>query len=84
MGELVRPERVTTVRIPGDLADEVDAICRVDEVTFSDAVRNALRAYVEQHQADQGFVVRLRHRVNLDRAILDRLAGDAADAGSPE
>jgi predicted transcriptional regulator len=66
--------RTTTIRLPTDQADELEAIARVDGMAFSEAIRQAVAAYITTRQADHAFQERLRRRVEADQHILERLA----------
>lgn len=66
--------KVTTVRLPASLAAELEAIARVENIAVSEAIREAIAAHIEARRKDDGFVERLRRRVEEDRAILEKLA----------
>jgi predicted transcriptional regulator len=63
-----------TIRISPDLADRLAEVARGDNMTVSEAIREAITAYVKRKQADPAFQVRLRARIEADLAILQRLA----------
>lgn len=66
--------RTTTVRLPEDLADEVEVIARGRGVSVNAVVVDALIAEVERVKADQEFMTHLRRVTERDKEILDRLA----------
>lgn len=68
--------RATTIRLPEDLADELELVARVDEMPVSEAVRAAIAAHIAMRRRNIAFQDRLRERVNADRRILERLAGE--------
>lgn len=71
--------RVMTIRLPEDVADELEAVARVDDMPVSGAIREAIAAHIEARRADPAFQQRLRERIQADRRILQRLAeGEAA------
>lgn len=66
--------RVTTIRQPADQADEVELVARIDGVPASEFIREAIAAHLAARRADPEFQARLRHRLEADRQILERLA----------
>jgi predicted transcriptional regulator len=67
-------KKVTTVRMPQDLADTVDAVARGRGVSVNTVVLDALTAEVERVRNDKEFMARLRDMTERDKEILDRLA----------
>jgi predicted transcriptional regulator len=67
------PTRVTTIRLPEELADLLDVVARVDGVTASHAIRTAIAEYVDRRKADAVFRTRLADRIEADQKILERL-----------
>ena len=66
--------KATTVRLPEQLADEVEAVARGRGVSINAVVVDALSAEIERVKADTEFMARLRALTDRDREILDRLA----------
>ena len=66
--------RVFTIRIPADIADEIDLIARVEGNPVSVVIREALAALVAARRGDLEFRSRLKRRIEADREILQRLA----------
>jgi glutamate-1-semialdehyde aminotransferase len=66
--------KVTTVRMPADLADEVEAVARGRGISVNAVVVDALAAEIERVKADKQFVAHLREITERDKEILDRLA----------
>jgi hypothetical protein len=64
-----------TLRLSTDQADELEAVARVDGISVSDAVREAIDELIARKRKDKGFRERLRAVMKRDREILDRLAG---------
>ncbi len=67
-------KKVTTVRMPQDLADTVDAVARGRGVSVNTVVLDALAAEIERVRKDKEFMARLRDMTERDKEILDRLA----------
>jgi predicted transcriptional regulator len=67
-------KKVTTVRMPGDLAEQVDAVARGRGVSVNTVVVDALLAEIERVKADAQFMTRLRELTERDKEILERLA----------
>jgi len=66
--------RVLSVRLPADLAAEMELVCRVDEVSISEVLRAGAYRHVATRRADEGFQVRLKERLEKDREVLERIA----------
>jgi len=66
--------KATTVRLPEQLADEVEAVARGRGVSVNAVVVDALSAEIERVKADSDFMAHLRALTERDREILDRLA----------
>lgn len=68
------PRKTTTVRLPEDLADEVDVVARGRGVSVNTVVIDALEAEIERAKADTELMAHLRRVTERDKEILDRLA----------
>lgn len=66
--------KTTTVRLPEDLADQVEVVARGRGVSVNAVVVDALVAEVEKVRADKTFMDHLRRITERDKEILDRLA----------
>lgn len=66
--------KATTVRLPEQLADEVEAVARGRGVSVNAVVVDALSAEIERVKADSDFMAHLRALTERDREIVDRLA----------
>jgi len=64
----------TTVRLPDDLADQVDAIARTQGTSVNQLIIDALHNEIERVRQDAEFRSRVKRLVERDRRILDRLA----------
>lgn len=67
--------RALSVRLPDDLAGEIDVIARVEGVSVSETVRAALHSFVSTRRSDEDFKERLRQRIEKDRQVLERFGG---------
>ena len=67
-------KKVTTVRMPQELADTVAAVARGRGVSVNTVVLDALTAEIERVRKDKEFMARLRDMTERDKEILDRLA----------
>jgi predicted transcriptional regulator len=67
-------KRVTTVRMPEELAEEVEAVARGRGVSVNTVVLDALAAEIVRAKKDKQFMSRLREITDRDKEILDRLA----------
>jgi metal-responsive CopG/Arc/MetJ family transcriptional regulator len=66
--------KVISVRMPDELAGQIDAMARAEGVSVSEAMRAAAYRYIATRKADQDFKDRLRKRLEEDAEILKRLA----------
>lgn len=70
--------KVTTLRVPEDLAAELSAVSRADEEPVSEVVRAAIYRYIADRKSDPQFQTRLQKLLERDREVLERLAADLA------
>lgn len=66
--------KVTTVRLPKELADELDAVARVDCLPVSELIRAAVYRFIADRRSESDFKERLMERLEEDRRTLERLA----------
>jgi len=66
--------RQTTVRLPDDLADEVEAVARVHGTSVNQVIIDSLTAEIERVRSDEDFKARAARLLKRDVEILDRLA----------
>ena len=64
----------TTVRLPDDLADQVDAVARTQGISVNQLIIDALHNEIDRVRQDAEFRSRVKRLVERDRRILDRLA----------
>ena len=64
----------TTVRLPDELADDAEAVARVQGSSVNQLIVDSLRAEIERVRADDDFTARAKRLLERDREILDRLA----------
>jgi predicted transcriptional regulator len=64
----------TTVRLPDDLADEVDAVARAKGTSVNQLIIDSLTAEIDRVRDDKEFLATLKRLVDRDLEILDRLA----------
>ncbi len=64
----------TTVRLPNDLADQVEAVARTQGVSVNQLIIDALLSEIDRVRQDADFRSRVKRLVERDRKILDRLA----------
>jgi predicted transcriptional regulator len=63
-----------TLRLEDGLARELEAIARVENISVSAAVREAILEHVKAKRDSAEFQARLARHMEEDREILDRLA----------
>ena len=64
----------TTVRLPDELADEAEAVARVQGTSVNALIIDSLTAEIERVRTDQDFTARARKLLERDQELLDRLA----------
>jgi predicted transcriptional regulator len=66
--------KVTTLRLPKELADELDVVARVDRLPVSELVRAAIYRFIADRRSEPDFKERLSQVAEEDRKTLERLA----------
>jgi predicted transcriptional regulator len=66
--------KAMTLRLQDDLARELEAVARVENITVSEAVRRAVAEHVAAKRGDREFQERLDRFMSENQAILERLA----------
>ncbi len=66
--------KLTTVRLPEGLAEEVEIVARGRGVSVNAVVVEALVAEIGRAKADKEFMAQLRTITERDKEILERLA----------
>jgi predicted transcriptional regulator len=64
----------TTVRLPEELAEQAEAVARVQGKSVNALIVDSLAAEVERVRADKDFTKRARQLIERDQELLDRLA----------
>jgi predicted transcriptional regulator len=64
----------TTVRLPEELADEAEAVARVQGTSVNALIVDALKAEIERVRTDKDFTHKAKRLIQRDRELLDRLA----------
>jgi len=65
---------VLSLRLPETMADEIAAVARTDDMSVSEAIREAIADHIAIRRADKAFKDRLKKRLEEDREVLERLA----------
>ena len=66
--------RQTTVRLPTELADQAEAVARVQGKSVNALIVDALQAEVDRVRSDKEFTKRAKKLIERDQELLDRLA----------
>jgi predicted transcriptional regulator len=64
----------TTVRLPDELADDAEAVARVEGVSMNSLIVDALRNEIERVRGDEDFTSRAKELLERDKELLERLA----------
>lgn len=67
-------KKTLTVRLPGDQADALEAVARVDGTSVNATVGSAIDAMIAEKRKDTAFMARLERYLVEERELLDRLA----------
>lgn len=65
--------RQTTVRRPDELADEAEAVARVQGSSVNQLIIDSLTAEIERVRADEDFTSRAKRLIERDKELLERL-----------
>ena len=66
------PTRVTSLRLPENMAAELAAVARADDMPVSEAVREAIEKHIAERRADEGFQARVKQLLEEDQQLLER------------
>jgi predicted DNA-binding protein len=66
--------KMLTVRLPAEQAEELEAVAEVNGVAVAEEVRAAIAAHIEARRKDKEFRERLRASIERNRQILEKLA----------
>ena len=66
--------RNITVRLPDDLAADVEAVARVEGKSLNETIKQSLAETVVQRRNDPEFKSRVARIIEEDRELLERLA----------
>ncbi len=64
----------TTVRLPDELADDAEAVARVEGTSVNSLIVDALRNEIERVRSDNDFTSRAKQLLERDKELLERLA----------
>jgi predicted transcriptional regulator len=64
----------TTVRLPEDLAEQAEAVARVQGTSVNALIIESLTAEIARVRADEDFTTRATRLLERDKELLDRLA----------
>lgn len=68
--------RVLSLRLSEELAAEIAAVARVDDITQSKAIRQAIEKHIEARRDDPDFKKRLKKRLEEEREVLENLLAE--------
>lgn len=64
----------TTVRLPDGLADEAEAVARVQGTSVNQLIIDSLKTEIERARTDKDFTSRAKRLLERDKELLERLA----------
>jgi predicted DNA-binding protein len=68
------PSKAISLRLPEQMAAELAAIARTQDIPVSEAIREAIENHIASRRTDKDFQQRLKKRLEEDREVLERLA----------
>jgi predicted DNA-binding protein len=68
------PSKAISIRLPEEMAAELAAIARTQDVPVSEVIREAVENHIVSLRGDKDFQQRLKKRLDEDRKVLERLA----------
>lgn len=63
-----------SLRLTEEMAAEIAAVARTDEVPVTEAIREAIANHVDARQASKDFQERLKRRLEENQKVLKRLS----------
>ena len=66
--------KVMSLRLPEELAAEIAAVARTDDMAVTAAIREAISNHIANRRGAKDFKERLRKQLEEDRKTLERLA----------
>jgi predicted DNA-binding protein len=66
--------KATSLRLPEEMAAELAAVARADDMPMSEVVREAIEKHITERRTDQDFQKRVKRLLEEDREVLKRLA----------
>jgi predicted DNA-binding protein len=66
--------KVMSLRLPEELAEEIAAVARTDDVAVTVAIREAIADHIAKRRSAKDFKERLKKQLEEDRKALERLA----------
>jgi Arc/MetJ-type ribon-helix-helix transcriptional regulator len=74
MSRATMPSKAISLRLPEQMAAELAAIARTQDIPVSEAIREAIENHIVSRRADKDFQQRLKKRLEEDREVLERLS----------
>lgn len=62
--------KAMTIRLPADLAADLETVAAVDEMTLTDAIRQAIAQHIERRRSDPAFRERLQAHLEHAQRLL--------------
>jgi metal-responsive CopG/Arc/MetJ family transcriptional regulator len=68
------PSKAISVRLPDQMAAELAAIARTQDIAVSEVIREAIENFIVSRRTDKNFQQLLKKRLEEDRKLLERFA----------
>jgi predicted DNA-binding protein len=66
--------KATSLRLPEEMAAELAALARADDMPMSEVVREAIEKHITERRTDKDFQKRVKQLLEEDREVLKRLS----------
>ena len=66
--------KATSLRLPEEMAAELAAVARADDMPMSEVVREAIEKHITERRTDKDFQKRVKQLLEEDQEVLKRLA----------
>ncbi|MGN6277059.1 MAG: ribbon-helix-helix protein, CopG family [Solirubrobacterales bacterium] len=66
--------KAISVRLPDEMAEELAAISRAQDIPISEVIREAIENHIITRRSDKNFHQLIKRRLEEDRKLLERFA----------
>lgn len=74
--------KAMTIRLPADLAADLETVAAVDEMTVTDAIRRAIAQHIERRRSDPTFQEQLQAHLEHAQRLLAPSTPDSQEGAT--